>query len=106
DWTPLRHRVSFSARQATVGQVLDSCFRDQPFTYQLVNGGIAILPREQKDIFLHGRVVNEKNEAMEGATIIVKDDGVSTFSSNDNGECFVHIRHTDARLIISNVNYE
>lgn len=106
DWTHLSHRVSFSVRQATVEQVLDSCFRDQPFTYRLVNGGIAILPREQNSTILHGRVVNEKNEPLEGATIIVKGDGAVATSSKDNGEFTVHIRHANTRLIISSVNYE
>jgi hypothetical protein len=31
-WVQYSHRVSFSVRKAPLRQVLDSCFKDQPFT--------------------------------------------------------------------------
>ena len=105
DWTHLSHNVSFSIRNGTVKQALDSCFKDQPFMYVLLDKAISIQPRP-KDMSIHGRVFNEKNEPLAGVTIIVKGDGAATGFSRDNGEFAVHTRTADPWLIVSSVNYE
>src|ERR1700744_5027788 len=105
NWTDISHNVSFSVRKATLTQVLDSCFWNQPLTYKIVNHGIAILSREQKNTTVHGRVFNEKNEPLEGATIMVKGENTGATSSRDDGTFTISTRYTGERLVISSVNY-
>ncbi len=42
----LAHPVNFSAKDATLKEVLDLCFKGQPFTYKLVEGAVTIVPLE------------------------------------------------------------
>ncbi|MBS1663903.1 MAG: TonB-dependent receptor plug domain-containing protein, partial [Bacteroidetes bacterium] len=106
NWTEYSHRVSFVVRKASLRQVLDSCFKDQPFTYELVGTAISIKARPRKDVTIHGWVFTEKKEPMEGATILVKGElGVATVTKV-NGEFSVNVRFADDRLLVSSVNYE
>jgi len=49
-WAQYSHRVSFSVRKATLRQVLDSCFKDQPFTYEIIGTAISIQSRPKEKI--------------------------------------------------------
>src|SRR5580658_2160273 len=44
--TQLGHPVTFSVKDASLQEVLDLCFKGQPFTYKLAEGAITILPLE------------------------------------------------------------
>ena len=59
-WVQYSHRVSFSVRKAPLRRVLDSCFKDQPFTYEIVGKAISIQARPPKELVVHGWIFNEK----------------------------------------------
>ncbi|HEV2353175.1 MAG TPA: STN domain-containing protein, partial [Puia sp.] len=42
--TKQSHPVTFSVRNAPIRDVLDLCFKGQPFSYKLVAGTIAVVP--------------------------------------------------------------
>jgi TonB-linked SusC/RagA family outer membrane protein len=112
-------KVSITANNLPLQQVLDMCFKDQPLTYTITGKWINIVPRivkVEKDnktsyaaplpqpIDVRGRVVNEKGEPVL-ASVQVKgtDKGTTT---NENGEFQLHDIEDDAVLVISGVGLE
>src|ERR1700761_5739911 len=71
NWPRLSYPVTFSVKNATLTQVLDSCFKDQPLTYKLLDKTIAIIARPEKTRTVHGFVYNESHEPLEGVTVSV-----------------------------------
>jgi TonB-linked SusC/RagA family outer membrane protein len=105
-WSQQARNVTIDVRNAGLKQVLDICFRHQPFlTYDLVGKNISIRYRELKDSLIKGRIVNEKDEPIAGATITIKGSSVSAMS-NENGDFTIRLRNYEAGLVISSVNYE
>lgn len=105
-WAEYSHRVSFSVRKAPLRRVLDSCFKDQPFTYEIIGTAIAIQPRPPKEQVVHGWVYNEKKEPLEGVTVLVRGELSAAAITKVNGEFSIRIRFADDQLLISSVNYE
>jgi len=110
DWERVSRRVSFSVKGATLADALDSCFKDQPFTYKIVNEGVAILPFDHKEKVIHGQVVNGKDEPLEGVTIVIRGEGggegSATAVSGEDGKFTIRTNAADPRLVFSSVNYE
>src|SRR5260221_8341393 len=105
-WAQYSHRVSFSVTRAPLRQVLDSCFKDQPFTYEIIGTAISIQPRPPKEQVVHGWVYNEKKEPLEGVTVLVRGEMSAAAITRVNGEFSMRMRYADDRLLISSVNYE
>src|SRR6202035_4932927 len=112
-WLDKAHRVTLEMRGATLEQALDSCFKDQPFTYTIVNMTIVIKQKlDTKEtnslaefaLDIRGKVTNEKGEPVVGATVSVKGSktGVAT---NDNGEFFLDKVNGNGILLISSVGF-
>jgi len=106
DWTQSGHLVSFSVRKGTLRQVLDSCFRGQPFSYEIIDSAIAIHPRPQKEMLVHGWVYTEKREPMAGVTVLVRGESGAAAITKENGEFIIRTHYADDRLLFSSVNYE
>ena len=100
------HRVSFSVKDASLKQVLDICFKGQPFTYKMVDGGISIRPFATKSMTVHGQVFDGKNEPLARVTVRVRGDAAAAVATDDNGEFTVSTHEQDPLLIFSSVNYE
>lgn len=108
--------VSITANNVPMLQVIDQCFKDQPFTYSITGKVINIIPREKEkekvntvsevlNIDLHGRVLNDKNEPVEGVTVTIKGTRVSTLT-NKNGEFALNAVDPNAILIFTHVSLE
>ncbi|HMK25591.1 MAG TPA: SusC/RagA family TonB-linked outer membrane protein [Chitinophagaceae bacterium] len=110
-------RVTVEINNGTLEQVLALCFKDQPFTYTIIERTIVVKPKnetpnEQATTFeppppidIKGRVINEKGEPVEGATVTVK--GTKNATATDvNG--FFALKGVDenATLVISGANIE
>jgi len=106
DWGHLSHRVSFSVKGVTLAEALDSCFKDQPFTYKVVNQGVAILPLDHQEKVVHGLVVNDKNEPLAGVTIVIRGEGGAGAISGEDGRFTIRTYAADPLLVFSSVNYE
>lgn len=104
----LSHPVSFSVREASLKQVLDLCFKGQPFTYKLVEGSITILPLDgvSNGIIFRGRVCDASNQPLPRVTVQVRGDPAVAVATDDNGEFRINAHAADPVLIISSVNYE
>jgi TonB-linked SusC/RagA family outer membrane protein len=106
DWEHLSRRVSFSVERVPLAEALDNCFKDQPFTYKVVNEGVAILPFDHQEKVVHGLVVNDKNEPLAGVTIVIRGEGGATAISGEDGTFTIRTYAADPLLVISSVNYE
>ncbi|MEO6001333.1 MAG: TonB-dependent receptor [Chitinophagaceae bacterium] len=106
--------VSINLRNALIEQVLDSCFKDQPLTYAILNKMIII---KEKQIIIRtaeytvppknikGKITGQNGEALGGATIEEKGTTNSTVTKED-GTFSMDVSKPDATLIVTYVGYE
>lgn len=110
-------KVTLQVREASLQEVLDQCFSDQPLTYS-VNDKTIIVKRKTAPaasvsiamelppdpIIIRGKVLDDKGEPVPGASIQVKGTtkGVVT---NENGEYEISVDQADAVLIISSLGF-
>ncbi|MGN6399394.1 MAG: SusC/RagA family TonB-linked outer membrane protein [Flavisolibacter sp.] len=108
------HPVSIDVKAATIEQVLQICFLDQPLSYTIVENHVIV--KKKKDvagnsaiafptITVKGRIVNEKGEPLEGISIRIK--GTDKGTSSDAKGIF-ELKDVDENsvLIFSGVNVE
>lgn len=106
-------KVSLEVKKASLESVLELCFRDQPITYNIEERFIIISLKkrstEKENISqftdISGKIINDLNEPVEGATIAVKGTNNGT-SSNERGEFILENVLPNATLIISSVGYQ
>lgn len=103
--------VSLHVTNATVYQLLDEYFRNQPYTYKFINQIITLIPKESfpasKLVSIKGKILNEQNEPVQGATIAIKG-GTQQTETNENGEfTLLGIKdEINLNIVITSVNYE
>ena len=106
------HLVSISVTDATLKDVLDMAFEDQPYTYEILGKMIAIKGREGavggpgdgKVVKAVGVVMNEAGEPLAGANVTDKQMGRGTIT-NVKGEFQLSNVPVNATLVISYVGY-
>ncbi|NCU05490.1 MAG: SusC/RagA family TonB-linked outer membrane protein [Chitinophagaceae bacterium] len=102
--------VTIHIKSASLATVLDLCFNDQPLTYKLT-GKYVIITRKhvsgKAPVFstITGKVINQKAEPLDGATVTIKKTKVS-ITTNNKGEFTLSDVEPGTILIISNVGYE
>lgn len=107
--------VTIDARQASVEAVLKQCLEDQQLDYSIENKTITIEKRKPAEeqpvkpspppVEVHGKIVNEQGEPLEGATVRVK--GTKSSTTTDAAGVFV-LKGVDenAALEISYVGFQ
>lgn len=110
-------KVTFSATKANLRQVLDQLFKDQPFTYTIIDKVVVIKSKDNNSgqpaqeitantpFQVIGRITNEKEEPLQGVTVVVKGTDKVTYT-NINGQFSISNISRDATLHISSVNME
>jgi TonB-linked SusC/RagA family outer membrane protein len=83
--------VSINVKDASLEQVLDLCFKDQPLTYQIVEKTIVVIPREHSNniqvkqvsaaLEIRGAITDENDAPLQGVSIMLK--GSQTGTSSD-----------------------
>ncbi|HEX9512288.1 MAG TPA: SusC/RagA family TonB-linked outer membrane protein [Puia sp.] len=115
-WEQQIKKINIEVRNASVEEVLDLCFRDQPFSYLIVNKTIVVKKKDDKTrvngelfprafIDIHGRVVDESNKPAAGVTVTVKGTKISTVT-DDNGEFSLKTIDKNAVLVFTSVNMQ
>ncbi len=111
-------RVSISVKDATIKEVLDKCLKDQPFYYSLKGKmivikkklspteGLQTIENPLPPIEIKGRVVNEKGEPLEGATVQVKGTRKSIATNADGYFSLETVTDKKIALIFSYVGME
>ena len=105
------HTVSINVKDASLSQVLDICFNNQPLTFNIDNKYIIVKDRVQENlspkasyIDITGKVTNTQNEPVVGATITVKQTNVATSSDEDGKFTLTDLKKNDA-LVITSIGY-
>ncbi len=110
-------QVTIAVKNAPVKEVLNECFKGQSLEYSIDENTI-VITRKAPNLYsqiralfppppidVHGRVLNEKGEPVEGATVTVK--GTRNATATDvNGEFKLIGVEGNATLVISGVNIE
>lgn len=108
-------KVSFKAEGTSLKEVLDACFRDQPFTYHIVDKTIVIKAKDATPVSgssdstvfpipYKGRVQNDEGQPLEGASVVVKGTKIGT-QTDANGD-FILETEPGATLVISYIGFE
>jgi len=105
-WPQMSHPVSLDVKKATLQEVLDICFRDQPLYYTINSKkhvvNVSIRVKEEREV--HGYVYDEKGSPVAGAFVQAPGDNGTT--TGDHGEFTLHMHLTNAQLDISGVSFE
>lgn len=113
-WLRETHSVSLDVKDSPLENVLDLCFKDQPFTYSITNNTIVI---RQKESFskaierdgpgneIRGRLTNIHGEPLVNASIIIKRSKIGS-QTNANGEFKLKNVRPDDVLSISFIGYK
>ncbi|MBC9930264.1 TonB-dependent receptor [Chitinophaga qingshengii] len=102
--------VSIQVKAATLQQVLDECFRDQPLTYSIVDNVIVVTAKPAAPfnplnlLQVKGRVTDEKGIGLPGAIVRIKG-STDVTSTNANGEFTFKNAGNNAVLVVSYVGY-
>jgi len=110
--------VSIDMKNATIEQVLASCFRNQPLVYNIVDRTIVIKFKKNADnngkveptkvaspvIPISGRITNEKGEAISGVSIRIRNANIGTATDND-GSFQLSVPDENAVIEFSSVGY-
>jgi len=109
-------RVTITISNASLEQALEACFQNQPLSYSIFNKMVVI---KEKDpiivteipltspisILIKGEVVNEKGEALSGATVTEKGTDNATTTKED-GSFVINVANEKSILIFSFIGYE
>lgn len=103
-------KVTLHASNEPLKDVLDACFKDQPFTYSIVGTTIVVRVQEAPAaeirspfVLTKGRVVNEGQQPLVGASVTVKNTSKGT-STDADGNFSLEV-DPGATLVISYVGY-
>jgi TonB-linked SusC/RagA family outer membrane protein len=103
-------RVTLHTNNGQLKEVLDACFKDQPFTWSIVGTTIVVRAKEvlveeepSPFVLIRGRVVNEAQQPLVGASIMVKNKSQGA-STDANGNFSLDV-DPGATLVISYVGY-
>ncbi|MEO5995051.1 MAG: TonB-dependent receptor [Chitinophagaceae bacterium] len=110
-------KVSISLRNASLEQVLDVCFKDQPITYTLLNKRVIIKDKvvfPEKDyvytspppINIRGKVTNNKGEPLLGVSVLIAGSKKGTTTNSDGRFVLTVPDAENIVLEISNVGYQ
>ncbi len=106
-------------KNVSIDKVLELCFKNQPFTYAIVNNTIVVKekPKDGEEIYsvsmlsnlpnheVHGRVLNQDGQAVPGITVTVKGSSQVT-TTDEKGEFVVNNVSDNTVLIFTAVNVE
>jgi TonB-linked SusC/RagA family outer membrane protein len=111
-------RVDISVTNLPLNQVLDMCFKNQPFTWSIVGKIIVVKPKEavastaampvapaSRPTEIKGNIRNEKGDPVSNASVTVKGTSIGTAASA-NGDFAITVPDTrNLVLVVSSVGY-
>lgn len=112
-------QVTIFVKNGTILEVLDKCFRDQPFTYVIIEKTVVVKPitsfainsevlAVQKAIVqnINGRVVTDDGSRLQGASVVLRPGNKTTVTDDQGTFSFRDVAKGNYRLEISYVGYK
>jgi TonB-linked SusC/RagA family outer membrane protein len=105
--------VTVQVKDATIREVLDLCFRNQPFTYIIEDKSFIVKRKPVSDaapvvapeLPVKGKITNDKGEPLPGVTVQIKGSAKGVVT-NENGEYNISVPDANTILIISSIGYD
>lgn len=103
--------VSLEAKNTDLRQVLVQVFLQQPLTYDIIDKVIVVKEKIQLLIpafkigVVKGKVINERNEGIEGVTVAEKGT-INATATNANGDFYLKDVESNAVLVFTGVNVD
>jgi len=105
--------VSINIKDALLNQALDVCFTNQPLTFIIEDQHIIVKDRPDKinslpgnvGIDITGKVINEENEPVVGATVAVEGTGIAMATDSKGEFGFSNLKANDV-LNVTNIGYQ
>ncbi|WP_158288387.1 SusC/RagA family TonB-linked outer membrane protein [Mucilaginibacter psychrotolerans] len=108
--------LTIDVKKMPLGEALKLLFNNQPFSYQINSKTIIVIKKaevssasddspDQGNSLVHGRVYNEKNEPLSGATLRVLNGRLSAVT-DESGNYVIIGPPADERLVVSYIGYK
>ena len=105
-------KVTVHVSNASIQQVLDLCFKDQPLTYSIFNNNIVVVKEKEQPaskpvppIKITGKIYSEAGAPLAGANVQEKGKTYGT-STKDDGSFEITVDGPQSILVISYVGFE
>lgn len=109
-------KVTISISNVSLQQALDVCLKDQPLEYTILNQMVIIKEKDNRlmieppappppPVTITGRITNQKDEPLVGASITEKGTQNNTLTGDD-GSFTINVSKPNAVLVISYVGYK
>jgi len=118
EWMQNAKKVNITLKNATLQQVLNVCFREQPFTYTLVGNTVVIKQIEQQAveqkkaavqelpvIDISGTVTDEQGRPVQSVSVVIPGTPLGSMT-NAQGQYTIRNAPENASLLFSYVGYE
>jgi len=104
--------VNINIKDASIDHALDICFNNQPLTFVIDSKHIIVKDKPQNTnslssatgVDITGKVVNDQNEPVVGATVAVEGSNLAT-ATDENGEFALSSVNEEATLLITSIGY-
>jgi len=105
--------ISINLKDASLSQALDICFANQPLTFIIEDKHIIVKDRPDQTnapaanigIDITGKVINEQNEPVVGATVAVEGTGMAMATDSKGEFGFSNLKANDV-LHVTNIGYQ
>ncbi|MRG47532.1 SusC/RagA family TonB-linked outer membrane protein [Chitinophaga sp. SYP-B3965] len=113
EWLAQSKKLTLKLQNAPVITALQECFRDQPFTYEIIDKTVVVKQKTEATpivknfsppITVTGRVTGEKGEPLPGVSVAVKGTSSGTVT-NANGNFSLEVPSANAFLVFSFMGY-
>jgi TonB-linked SusC/RagA family outer membrane protein len=104
-------QVSIHVKNTSLSEALNICFLNQPFSYTvdqktiLITPKITAKPRAVEEISITGRITDDLNQPLPGATVKIKNSQTAAISNND-GIYKIAVPNQNSILVFSMIGYE
>ncbi len=111
-------RITLTISNASLNQVLEECFKDQPVTFTILNKTVFIKEKEEvaenKKNYttlaptgdIAGIVTNEKGEPLQGVSVVISGTKIGTTTKNDGRFVLAVSNSADVSLEVSYIGYQ
>lgn len=108
-------RVDLNVRNSRIEEVLEICFKDQPFDYTIIGKTVVLKPRQglgtsvqvvqEVQAPVRGQVIDGKGDPVVGATVQVRGNQGKVTSTDENGRFSLDVKEGE-EIVVSHVSFQ